>query len=211
MKKLTVEFLKQIGDYLLVETPLARADVCIVFGNPHADHLAEHAAQLYHQGYFSLVVVSGGVATGDGRLEAHRMRDVLVAKGVPATRIIVEDRARNTGENVKFSMALLEKKKGLGNIDSVLAIGHIHAARRFLMTLERHWPQAVKMFSADNCFGVPREQWHTDPEFRRKVLSEFGKIAEYKARDFIREIDLADIKQRIAARPKPPPPRPPAP
>jgi uncharacterized SAM-binding protein YcdF (DUF218 family) len=211
MKNLTAAFLKAVGDYMLVETPLARADVCLVFGNPHADHLAEQAAELYHRGYFSLIVVSGGVATGDGRLEAHRMRDVLLAKGVPAEIIMVEDKARNTGENVIYSMKLLDEKKGLGNIDSVLAIGHIQAARRFLMTLERHWPQVTKMFTTRNCFGVPKELWHTHPDFRAKVLSEYEKIPDYKAKDFIREIDLDRMKRKIAARPKPSGPRPPPP
>ncbi|MBI3440751.1 MAG: YdcF family protein [Proteobacteria bacterium] len=211
MKQLTPEFLKQIGEYLLVETPLAKADVGLVFGNSHADHLAEQAADLYHRGYFNLIVVSGGVATDDGRLEAHRMRDVLVAKGVPGDKILVEDKAANSGENVVFSMALLDKKVGLDHIDAVLAIGHIQAARRFLMTLERHWPQVVKMFATQNCFGVPKDKWYTDPDFKKKVLDEYRKIAPYKTHDLIREINLADVYKKIAARPQPPRPNPPAP
>ena len=73
MKKLTAEFLKEIGEYMLVETPLARADLCLLFGGERADELANHAADLYHQGYFSLVVVSGGVKTSKGMLEAEQM------------------------------------------------------------------------------------------------------------------------------------------
>lgn len=203
MKKLTPEFLKAVGDYMLVETPLAVADVCLVFGNPHADHLAESAADLYHQGYFALIVVSGAPATDDGRPEAHRMRDVLVAKGVPADKILVEDKARNCGENVVLSMAILEEKVGLGNIKSVLAIGHIQASRRFLMTLERHWPEVLKMFTTHNCFGVPKEEWHTDPHFKSLVLAEYEKVPDYKAKGFIREIDLDATRRKIANHPKP--------
>ena len=206
MKKLTPEFLKAVGDYMLVETPLAVADVCLVFGNPHADHLANMAADLYHLGYFNLIVVSGGAATDDGRLEANRMRDVLVARGVPDDKILVEDKARNCGENVIFSKALLAEKIGLDKITSVLAIGHLQAVRRFLMTLERHWPEVLKMFTTQNCFGVPKEQWDTDPDFRKKVLGEYEKIPDYKVLGFIREIDLDDIGKKIAARPKPPMP-----
>ncbi len=213
-KRLTEAFLKKIGDYMLVETGLSRADICIVFGNPHADHLAAHAAALYHQGYFKKLVVTGGVATDDGRLEAHRIRDVLVSKGVPEASILVEDRSTNTGENVKFSMEKIDRYIGLQNVGSVMAIGHIHAARRFLMTLQRHWPGVTKMFTTNNCFGVPKELWHTDPDFRRKVIAEYEKIPAYKAKDFIREIDIEEINRRISYLPKPPkPPRhkPPAP
>ena len=36
-------------------------------------------------------------------------------------------------------------------------------------------------------FATPRAHWHTDPEFRRRVLREFDKIAPYKARGYIAE------------------------
>lgn len=208
MKNLTTAFLKHIGDYMLIETPLAWADVCLIFGGSQADHLANHAADLYHQGYFKQIVVSGGVRTPDGRLEADHLRDVLMARGVPSDSIIVEDKAQNTGENVIFSKALVDQKIGLGNIQSIIAIGQIHGSRRFLMTLERHWPQVVKMFTTPNYYPVPRNLWYTDPVFKRDVLREYAKIPGYKTRGFIREIDMKKICQAIVRQQKPP--RPPA-
>ena len=68
MKKLSKEFLKAVGEYMLVETPLAKADLCLLFGGERADELAARAAELYHQGYFPLIVVSGGVKTSCTRL-----------------------------------------------------------------------------------------------------------------------------------------------
>lgn len=201
---LSAAFLKEIGDYMLIETPLKKADVCIVFGNHHSVHSAEQAAALYKKGYFKTILVSGGVPMKDGRLEADCMRDVLLAKGVPASAILVENKAKNTGENVIFSKALLEKTYGRGAINSVLAIGHIQASRRFLMTLERWWPGTAKMFTTTNCYKTPKDQWHTDPAFREAVLREYRKIAPYKALGFIREIDLEKINRQIAALPKPP-------
>lgn len=208
MSKLTAAFLKQIGEYMLVETPLARADVCLVFGGERADELANHAADLYHQGYFSLVVVSGGVQTSKGILEAEQMKAVLLSRGVPEEIILVEDKATHTGENVLFSMALLDKTKGLENISSVMGVGQIHGSRRFLMTLERHWPQVHKMFTAPNYFPVTRENWHKDDVFREAVLREFEKIAPYKARDLIREVDMDTLaeKTKKGAKPRPPVP-----
>ena len=201
-----------MGEYMLVETPLAKADACIVFGsNHHAAHLAARAAELYKQGYFKLIVVSGGVPMADGRLEADCMRDVLLERGVPASAILVEDKARNTGENAVYARTLLEKEKGVGAVKSVLAIGHIQASRRFLMTLEKHWPEAIKMFTSSNCYGASRELWYTDPAFRQSVLSEHKKIAPYKARGFIKEIDLKKINQQISRLPKPSGQRPPGP
>lgn len=210
MKKLTAEFLKEIGDYMLVETPLAKADMCLVFGGAHADALATRAAELYHQGYFPLIVVSGGVPTDNGALEANRMHDRLVALGVPETAIRVEDRATNTGENVAFTMQLLKKTGEFDQIKSVLGIGQIHASRRFIMTLEKQWPETVKMFTAPNTFPVPREEWYKDRVFRHAVAHEFHKIPKYKARGFITEVNMKKLKEKISALPQPKPPAPPA-
>ncbi|MBU6475847.1 MAG: YdcF family protein, partial [Alphaproteobacteria bacterium] len=131
------------------------------------------------------------------------MRDVLLRRGIPAAAILVEDKAANSGENAVFSRALLEKTFGAGNVKSVLAVGHLHAARRFLMTLEMRWPQAVKMFSSTNCFKAPENLWYTDPVFQKAVLAEYAKIAPYKAQGFIAEIDLDKMKRQIAALPQP--------
>lgn len=208
--RLSAAFLKAVGKYMLVETKLGVADLCIVFGNPHADHLAAHAAKLYHQGYVKTIVVTGKPATDDGRPEAIRMRDVLVQKGVPASAILVEDKATNSGENVVNTIQLLKDKGLFDKVNSIIAVGHVHAARRFLMTLEKHWPQPLKMFTTDNCFGAPREDWHKDAQFRAAVLSEYDKIPDYKTKGFIAEVDIDAINRRAGALPQPPR-KPPAP
>lgn len=200
-------FLKRIGDYMLVETPLAKADACILFGNGHAVHLARHAAKLYHQGYFDTIVTTGGVPVpGDpqGKFEAVIMRNVLIRNGVPASAILVEDKATNTGENVFYTKALLAEK-GL-DVKSVIGVGHIHGSRRFLMTLEAQWPEVTKMFSTNNCYKAPRAKWYQDSKFRSAVLYEYSKIAPYKAAGYIREIDMDKIRREALALKKPPKP-----
>ncbi|HEX2752619.1 MAG TPA: YdcF family protein [Alphaproteobacteria bacterium] len=215
MGKLKQAFLKTIGAYMLIETPIARADVCIVFGcqDPvRREALAAHAADLYAQGYFGLIAVTGGVPDEKGKTEAAYMRDVLMKRGVPAEAILSEDTATNTGENVIRTKALLEREKGKGNISSVIAIGQMHASRRFVMTLERHWPEIKKMFTTPNYYGVPREEFFKDPVFRNEVLAEYRKIPLYRDTGFIREIDVDHLAD--TARQLPPPqkhsPRPPA-
>ncbi len=201
--------IKHITDYMLVETALRPADICFVFGGQNADHLADHAAELYHQGLFKHIIVSGGVATDDGRLECDRMRDRLVEKGVPEDCILVENQATNTGENVTYGMQLIEKEIGLDNIGSVIGIGQIHASRRFIMTLEKHWPDVVKMFSTPNYYPVDKKDWHKDKKFRSDVMREFNKVAPYKKKGFIAEVDLDEIAEKIEKLPDTPPARPP--
>lgn len=209
MGKLSQAFLKTIGAYMLIETPIARADVCIVFGcktPERREALANHAADLYEQGYFGLIAVTGGVPDKNGVTEAAHMRDVLLKRGVPADAILSEEKATNTGENVINTRALLEREKGKGDIKSVIGIGQMHAARRFVMTLERHWPEVKKMFTAPNYYNVSREEFYKDPVLRTEVLHEYRKIPAYRSTGFIREIDVDKLSD--TARQLPPPQQP---
>jgi uncharacterized SAM-binding protein YcdF (DUF218 family) len=206
-KSLSAEFLKAVGEYMLVETKLCRADACFLFGGEHADDLAAHAAKLYHLGYFGLIVCAGGLKTSKGNIEAHQMRDVLLRNGVPQDIILVEDKSTNTEENIRFIRALVEKTKGERNVKSAIAIGQIHGSRRFLMTLERRWPELEKMFTTPNYYPVSRADWDKDPRFREDVLREFNKIAPYKEHDFIREVDIAALNRKSENGPSPLPPK----
>ncbi|WP_329406022.1 YdcF family protein [Streptomyces sp. NBC_00704] len=53
-------------------------------------------------------VVSGGQGDDEVRSEAEAMADYLRERGVPADRIVCEDRSVNTGENLRFSVALMD-------------------------------------------------------------------------------------------------------
>ncbi len=57
-------------------------------------------------------VVSGGQGEGENMTEAKCMRDRLVAKGIPAQRIWLEERATSTWENLNFTLDLIQEKTG---------------------------------------------------------------------------------------------------
>lgn len=60
-----------------------------------------------------ICIVSGGKAT-DGRIsEAQCMYDRLVALGIDPDRLWMEDKAINTKQNIRYSMALIEEKTGV--------------------------------------------------------------------------------------------------
>ena len=45
-------------------------------------------------------------------------------------------------------------------------------------------------------FKTPRSQWHTDPEFSRRMIGEWDKIEPYKARGFIAEWPESEPRDR---------------
>jgi uncharacterized SAM-binding protein YcdF (DUF218 family) len=172
----------------LVETPLRPADLLFVFGTRQdVGERVDEAARLWRCGYFRWAVVSGGVTPGSKRSECEIMTEAMVSRGIPAGIILREDRAMNTGENVMFSLPVVDAAIGLKNIRSVICLGNTWTARRYPMTLHRHWPEVEKMLVMVDTFKTQRSLWHTDAEFSRRMLGEWDKIEPYKAKGFIAE------------------------
>ena len=172
----------------LIETPLRRADLLFVFGTRVDEVLrAEAAARLWRAGLFHRAIVSGGVTRGGVLSECTVIKEEMVRRGIPGDHILEEHRATNTGENVRFSLPVIDAALGLANVKSVICLGNTWTGRRYAMTLHRHWPEVEKMLITVDGFATPRERWHEDAEFRRRVLAEFDKIELYKARGFIAE------------------------
>ena len=172
----------------LVDPPLQPADLLFVFGSrKDAARRVDEACRLWREGFFRWAIVSGGMTPGSHLSECAIIKAEMVARGIPADFILEEHRAMNTGENVIFSLPVIDAALGLKNIRSVICLGNTWTARRYPMTLHRHWPEVTKMLVTVDSFATPRALWHTDPEFSRRMLREWDKIEPYKARGFIAE------------------------
>jgi uncharacterized SAM-binding protein YcdF (DUF218 family) len=172
----------------LIDTPLKPADLLFVFGTRRDEALrASEACRLWREGYFRWSIVSGGVTPGSDLTECAIIKQAMVEGGIPHERILEEHRATNTGENVIFSLPIIDAALGLSNIKSVICLGNTWTARRYPMTLHRHWPEVEKMLLTVDSFATPRALWHTDPELRRRILGEWDKIEPYKTKGFIAE------------------------
>lgn len=195
-------FARAVHEYLLIEqTDLVPADFGLVFGNPLAiGSLAENAADLYHTGHFPLIVVSGGVQTPEGTLEAVALRQQLLSRGVPDSAILSEPCALHTGDNVTLTRALLQAEGLEAGISSVISIGHIRAARRFLMTLEQHWPGIHKMHSSANPYNIPARSWHLNDHVRYDIMQEWRKIGPYLKQGWISEVNIPALNRETARR-----------
>lgn len=170
----------------LISTPLKPADLLFVFGQrTGASEVADAATDLWRRGLWRHALVSGGATQGNPRTECSIIKEAMVRDGVPAALILEEHRATNTGENVIFSLPVIDRELGRANVRNVICLGKICTARRYPMTLQRHWPEVEKMLVTVNPYAVPVERWHEDPVFRRRVLDEWRKIAPYRAQGFI--------------------------
>jgi uncharacterized SAM-binding protein YcdF (DUF218 family) len=181
----------------LIETTLRPADLLFVFGTrADVSERVDEACRLWREGYFRWAIVSGGITPGSELSECQIIADAMVARGVPSDVILREDRAMNTGENVIFSLPIIDAAIGLGNIGSVICLGNTWTARRYPMTLHRHWPEVEKMLVTIDSFKTPRTLWHTDAEFSRRMIAEWDKIEPYKASGFIAEWPVEEAHDR---------------
>ncbi|MBN8978974.1 MAG: YdcF family protein [Rhizobiales bacterium] len=170
----------------LIKTSLKPADLLFLFGTREGvDRRVETACRLWRDGFFRWAIVSGGVTPGDTASECSVIKQAMVARGIPAKRILEEHKAMNTGENVIFSLPIIDARIGLANVQSVICLGNTWTARRYPMTLHRHWPEVEKMLVTVNSFETPAHLWHTDPAFRAKVMEEWDKIEPYLRKGFI--------------------------
>ncbi|MET9051473.1 YdcF family protein [Streptomyces bacillaris] len=105
--------------------------------------VADTTADLYHRGMAPLIVFTGATSrTTRERMprgEAEHYRDRAIELGVPADVIIVESEARNTGENIRFSRALLEERHVA--VSSILLVSKPYEERRAYATARHLWPE----------------------------------------------------------------------
>ncbi|KAF2778915.1 hypothetical protein STPH1_3577 [Streptomyces sp. OM5714] len=113
--------------------------------------VADTAAELYERGMAPLIVFTGATSpTTRERMprgEAVHYRERALELGVPSSAVLVEPRARNTGENIRFSRELLEEA-GVG-VSSVLLISKPYEERRAYATARKLWPE-VEIVSASS-------------------------------------------------------------
>ena len=180
---------EQIGQYVMVKTPLGPADLAFVFGTRHGiTNFADQIANYWHKDFFPWILIAGGPTRGHRLAEGDVLKNALVDRGVAPDRIICERRSTNTGQNVEFSLPIIDQHLGLQNVRSLIAVGKVSSSRRYLMTFELHWPGPKKMILPINYFAVAEHEWTMDPDFKSRVLAEWEKIPRYEQTGFLKDI-----------------------
>ena len=138
---------KIIWDYMQMHEEPKKSDVIFVLCSMDT-RVAERAADLYIQGYAPRVVISGGKGKLTEKIfsepEAVVFSKIMLDKGVPMDRILLEQKSSNTGENILFTYKLLEARNEIPN--SLLLVQKPYMERRTYATFICQWPgQDTKM------------------------------------------------------------------
>ncbi|MFF3176209.1 YdcF family protein [Streptomyces sp. NPDC057900] len=137
-----------LWDHHLMHHDPRPCSVAIGLGS-HDLGVADATVNLYRRGMTPLIVFTGATSsTTRARMprgEAVHYRERALELGVPESAVLTEPRARNTGENIRFSRALLEEA-GV-DVSSVLLISKPYEERRAHATARKLWP-GVEFVSA---------------------------------------------------------------
>lgn len=90
------------------------------------------AAALWHGGEVGAILCCGGLGRHPPA-EAVAMRDILIAEGVPAAAILIEDRSATTEENLRLALPILRAR----GEDRVIVVTDWYHAPRARMTARR--------------------------------------------------------------------------
>ncbi|MFE2037852.1 YdcF family protein [Streptomyces scopuliridis] len=132
---------RRLWDFHRMDHEPRPCSVAVGLGS-HDLGVADATVDLYRRGMMPLIVFTGATSpTTQERMprgEAVHYRERALERGVPDGALLVEPRARNTGENIRFSRALLE---GAGvDVSSVLLISKPYEERRAYATTRKLWP-----------------------------------------------------------------------
>ncbi|OXS31929.1 YdcF family protein [Streptomyces sp. XY006] len=132
---------RRLWDFQQMGHEVRPCSVAIGLGS-HDLGVADTTAALYREGMAPLIVFTGATSrtTRDRmpRGEAEHYRERALELGVPADAILVEPNARNTGENITLSRALLADQ-GIA-VASVLLVCKPYEERRAYATARKLWP-----------------------------------------------------------------------
>lgn len=140
----TIKNASVLWDYMSSFGEVACSDALVVCCS-YELRVCDYACELIGLNLADKLVLTG--KTGNwtrhmwDRPEAHVFYERATQNGVPEDRILVESRATNLGENVRFSRKLLETAK------TVMFLTKPATVLRLKLTIEAQWPDVVAYVS----------------------------------------------------------------
>jgi len=141
--------------YMKMNHTLQPVDLIFVIGS-RDDRVANYAAELYRQGFGKTILVSGGVSHKNDLLkakwqtetESQHFAGILIKHSVPASSIIMEQKATNTGENITFGYEMLVSRKIYPK--SIVLVQKPYMERRTYATFMKQWPGKTEKVSVSS-------------------------------------------------------------
>lgn len=120
--------------------------------------------------------------------EAEVFRDRALELGVPADKIIIENKSTNTGQNIQFSYHILEVKQLLPS--SIIIVQKPYMERRAYATFMKQWPGDVNKMRVHvtspeiGLLEYPNETTGSLQDVISVMVGDFARIKLYEEKGF---------------------------
>ena len=194
------QIIQDISDFIFVSDTPEPADIILVAGGSYPEP-AETAAQLYHQDYAPLILISGGVSittgkfpgpkskakiyNGDYQTEYDFFMDVLQNNDVPESAIIGEKESSFTRENAIYARQVVDEHQI--SVRKALLVCKAFHARRCLMAYQAAFPAVDILVIPVTGYDITKENWYQSELAINRVLGELRRIGD--------QFTVADINQ----------------
>jgi len=135
---------KCLFDYLYLRDKVLVSEAIIGFG--HFDNkIPIHCGNLFSKGFAPYIIFTGGTGAGSAGLvkpEAQNFYQVLLSHhpAIDKSRLILEDKSTNTGENIIFSQVLLQEKyPELADLKKIILVANAYRQRRVWLACRKHF------------------------------------------------------------------------
>ena len=183
-----VAFLPFAGRYLVVDTPIERADVIFVLAGERVERWLE-AVDLYREGFAPRILISPGrVDDLEEQLrrtgirfppEAELVRNAMVQLGVPPGVITI---LPGSVDNTAHEAATLRELPAAAGWNRIIVITSKYHTRRVRFAFAREFDGTSKriMVKATRYDDSNPARWWNDRSELRFVISELQKLAGYR-------------------------------
>jgi hypothetical protein len=179
------ELAELIWNYHLLHHQPKKSD-CIFALGCHDSGVAITAADLFLAGWAELLLISGGVLFDENAgsiTEAEYFRDIALQKGIPSEKMLIENKATNTGENFQFAGDLL-KQQGL-DLNTFILVQKPYMERRTYATGMVQWKGKELILASEKISfkeylqkGIPRDK------VLNTMIGDLQRIKFYPAKGF---------------------------
>lgn len=181
-----------ISKFIFVEDKLIESDVIMIPGGSYPE-LPERAAEIWKDGYASLVVPAGGVSVKSGKFNGVKSKqekytkeyktecefytDVLEVCGVQSKCIIGDNKSGCTADNARFSKRILDERE-IYPQRAIICCKAFHA-RRCLMFYQFYFPETQFIISPIwdlPGYSISKDNWYKSEIGVSRVLGELSRL-----------------------------------
>ncbi|EJM99937.1 YdcF family protein [Phyllobacterium sp. YR531] len=178
-----------LWNFHLVYDKLSKADLIVGLGS-YDLRVADHCVELLNQGLANRILFTGKSGNWTGGLyktsEAEAFAERAVELGVSAQTVLIEPRATNIGENIRYTHEMA------GNaVKRIIIVTKPQTQRRAFATVRAQWPDVEAMVTAP---PTPFDQQpiaaYPMENFIDEMVGDVKRMMDYPAKGYQIEQDI---------------------